>query len=54
MRKFLFNQEKSPISGKLSLTVVLHCAMIVVFGRLGNRPVLHILTVSREKVYWIF
>lgn len=38
--QFLFNREKSPLPGKFLLTHNLHCATIVVLGRLGDRPFL--------------
>ena len=40
--QFLYNREKSQLPCKFLLTLILCCAMIVVLGRLGNRPVLHI------------
>ena len=40
MLNILFKQEKSVFFGKYVLTVILHYAMIVVLGRLGDRPFL--------------
>ena len=37
---FLFNREKILFSCKFMLTVILLHDMIIVLGRLGNRPVL--------------
>ena len=38
--QFLYNREKSQFPCKFLLTLILCCAMIVVLGRLGNRPFL--------------
>ena len=38
--QFLYNREKSQLSCKSLLTLILRCAMIVVLGRLGDRPFL--------------
>ena len=38
--QFLFNREKSQLPGKFLLTLILHCAMMVVLGRLCDRPFL--------------
>ena len=38
--QFLDNWEKSQLPGKFLLTLILRCAMMVVLGRLGDRPFL--------------
>ena len=38
--QFLYNREKSQLPGKFLLTLILCCAMMVVLGRLGDRPFL--------------
>ena len=38
--QFLYNREKSQLPGKFLLTLIQRCAMIVVLGRLGDRPFL--------------
>ena len=38
--QFLYNREKSQLPGEFLLTLILCCAMMVVLGRLGDRPFL--------------
>ena len=38
--QFLYNREKSQLPCKSLLTLILCCAMMVVLGRLGDRPFL--------------
>ena len=38
--QFLYNREKSQLPCKFLLTLILCCAMMVMLGRLGDRPFL--------------